>query len=580
MRKMAWRKKKDEGILKSMQPLNKVKFYFCFLASTLLCSVSGKEIDRRQITYLLQSSEINAAFALYDLHKNTLGKHDFEVLQQIAQIFLQEGANTNDPEKQLLSLYGCSIAGSSHSLDVLENFLTSQHPQTQAASIQLIGQMQEDRSSDLLNKAMSSDFFPVRMEAAYQLSLRKHPSACGQIEGLMYRVPKEFRFFFPRFFALIGTADAASVLKHLVSDPTLSVRIEAILSAAQFGRDDLLPLIRARATHLNHAEQEACIAALGSLNDSRSIPLLHKCAQSASSTVQLASLCALHTLGETSAKEKICEFARAKNLFALSLLGQLPDTQEVLAELVKEKEMQVHLNATLALLKQKDRRCLPSLFEILLPGSRGLGLMPQFSVGRSLTAWKFVPSAKQKGKEEGYDLEAFSLSVREQILTEALELAEEDFLHIAEVIFESKQSELIPLLVSLLENIQTEKAVRLLERMSEQAGVPLTRSYCSLALFRLFHREENLKQIRDWITAKQQTELIRFRPTLPLDQRKQTASHFELTPEESSRLLIEMYQALADRHDDKGIDILLEGIRSGNSKNRPVLAGLLLRALQ
>lgn len=577
---MAWRKKKDEGILKSMFNINKLNFILCLFASVALCSLGGQEIDRRQITYLFQSNEMNLAFELYDQHKAALGKHDFEVLQQMAHLFLQEGANTNDPEKQLLSLYGCSIAGSSHSLDVLESFLKSQHPQTQAASIQLIGQMQEDRSSDLLNKAMSSEFFPVRMEAAFQLSLRKHPSACGQIEGLMYRVPKEFRFFFPRFFALIGTADAASVLKHLLSDPTLSVRIEAILSAAQFGRDDLLPLIRARATHLNHAEQEACIAALGSLNDSRSIPLLHKCTKSASPNVQLASLFALHALGEPSAKDRICEWARAKNLFAISLLGQLPDTQEVLAELIKEKDMQVHLNATLGLLRQKDRRCLPSLYEILLPGSRDLGLMPQFSVGRSLTTWKFMPSAKQKGKEEGFDLEALSLDIREQILTESLELPEEDFLEIAEIIFESKQSELIPLLVSLLENLQTEKAIRLLEKMSERAGVPLTRSYCNLALFRLFHREEDLKQIREWVTSKQHNELIRFRPTVPLKQRQQTASHFELTPEESSRLLIEMYQALADRHDDKGIDILLDGIRSGNSKNRPVLAGLLLRALQ
>jgi len=75
--------------------------------------------------------------------------------------------------------------------------------------------------------------------------------------------------------------------------------------------------------------------------------------------------------------------------------------------------------------------------------------------------------------------------------------------------------------------------------------------------------------------------LVRFRPTLPWNNRiSESTSSLELTPEENSRLLIECYQSLADRHEDDSIDIILDGIKEGHIKNRPVLAGLLMRALQ
>jgi hypothetical protein len=76
--------------------------------------------------------------------------------------------------------------------------------------------------------------------------------------------------------------------------------------------------------------------------------------------------------------------------------------------------------------------------------------------------------------------------------------------------------------------------------------------------------------------------MIRFRPLIPwnLRQPEASGSSFELTPDESSRLLIEAYEALADRHDLEGIDCIVEGIKNGNPQNRYVLAGLLMRAIQ
>ena len=55
---------------------------------------------------------------------------------------------------------------------------------------------------------------------------------------------------------------------------------------------------------------------------------------------------------------------------------------------------------------------------------------------------------------------------------------------------------------------------------------------------------------------------------------------FQLTPEETSSLLIEAFVTLADQHDPKGIDILLGAIKDGHEKNKYALAGLLLKSIQ
>lgn len=540
------------------------------------------KVNKLHIAYLMQCKEYISSVDLYHKYQAELGRHDFETLQSLATIILEQGARSDDAEKQLLSIYGTAIAGCSSSYDTLEAGILSPNPETQIASIQLLGRLQDDRSDELLIKAMSSEFFYTRIEAAYQLAMRKHRKATGQIEALMYRVPHQVRFFFPEFFALIGTSDAISVLRQLMDDTEVFTRIEAILSAARHGRDDLLPAIRAYATHLNVAQQEACAAALGLLKDSRSIPQLKKLSRSPSSNVQLAAYKSLYQLGDASAARQIEEMAKSQNIFAIATLGEVPGSEDTLADLVKKEDLQVRLNAAISLLKRRDNRCLTALYEILMRDMRDLGYQPQGSLGRSMMAWKIISSSKQHQKKDPGtpDFQALSVSFREQVLQECIELKEKDFLAIARRIFISRQTELVPQLVLLLQNHRSPESLQLLQEMAQKSGAPLVRAYCNLACFRLAlpgPYEESLKQ---WIDQKKEDDMIRFRPMLPYSSLRLSDFSFELTPEESSRLLIDSYQALADRHDEASINALLQVIKDGNAKNRYALAGLLIRAIQ
>lgn len=538
-------------------------------------------LNKLHVLYLLQSKEFNRAIDLYHEYKTALGRHDFEILQQMGLIILEQGARSPDPSIQLTSIFGSTIAGISASIDILEAGIISSQPQTQMAAIQYLGHLQDDRCEELLTKAMSSDFFFTRMEAAQQLAFRKSRTAVGQIESLMHKIPPQMRFFFPQFFALIGTSDAISLLRHMMDDQFHMTRIEAILSAARYGRDDLLPAIRARATHLNIAEQEACATAIGYLKDSKSIPLLKNLAKSPSTNVKLAARNALNSLGDDTSREEIAELAKTEDLFAISLLGDIPGSEKILIPLTKDANMQVRFNAVFALLKQKDPHVLDSLLEFLIRDSRDLGFQPQFSIGNSLMAWKVIPSARQHQMEGPNDLLTLSVSVREHMLRECLELKPGEFLKIAAILFDTQQIDLIPLLISLMENLQTPEAIELLTSKAQTAGAPLTRAYCNLALLRLKKGEHYKDAVTNWISTKKHTEMIRFRPMLPWNVRiTEKANAFELTPEEHSRLLIECYQTIAMEHDDKSIDTILDGLKSGHSSNRPVLAGLLIQAIQ
>jgi HEAT repeat protein len=539
-------------------------------------------LNRSYIAYLMQSKEFDKALGMYQKFRKTSKQHDFETLEQIALSLLDQGAHSSDSKERLLSMFGSAVASTPFPMEVLESGLSNSDPQTQMASIFFLNQMQDDRSDELLTKALSSEFLLVRMEAAYHLAVRKHKKATGLIEALMFKLPPQLHAYFPQFFALIGNLDATLVLRKLMDDRNLSVRIEAILNAARHQRDDLISIIRSAATHSNVAEQEACASALGMLKDSKSIGRLKKLATSPAPNVQIAADFSLHILGDGQARNRIAELAKTNNLFAITLLGDIEGSEEVLIPLLRHEDQQVRFNAALAVLKRRSSLSLPILCEILIKDSRDLGVQPQFSLGKSLTAWKIIGSQKQHAKESFYDLQTLSLNIREQILRDCLELPEKDFLKVAALIFEHKQIDLIPLLVNLLENLQTKEALTLLEQNALAAGLPLVRTYCNLALFRLKHPGHHEHSLKEWIKQKQETEMIQFRPLIPWNLRPADApaSSFELTPDESSRLLIEAYEALADRHDLEGIDCIIQGIRKGNPQNRYVLAGLLMRAIQ
>lgn len=549
----------------------------CLLSTSLFSAENPSDI-KLQALFLMQQNKTEESLQRYKEYVKVAGRQDFETLQQMGFTLLQKGIQSDDPQVFIMTLFGSGLSGAVGALEILEKGILQPDPQTQLMALHFISQIEEDKANDLLNLAMSSDFLSTRMEAAYYLSLRKHPHAVGQIEGLMFRLPPAFKPFFPSLFALIGNNDATQALRRLIEDSDAPVRIESILQVARLGRDDFLPLLRKKLTHTHVAELESAAYAIGVLKDTLSIPKLRQLASSPSDSVRIAATLALMELGDRSYLTQITDLAKKHNLFAIGALGFVSGSEEPLASLAKSSDLQVRVNAAVALLQRRDSRCLPGIAEILISDVRDLAFQPTPSLGRSLSYLKAIPSAELRAKDPSIDL-TFSLAIRERLLQEALHLPEDDFLTLAMLLMQKQQSDLVPSLIALLENLQTEKAKGVLKLGAAKIAHPLIRDYCHLSLYRLKEEGPYEEYINRWIMKQKEAELIRLRPILPWKFRLDQNEHV-LTPEETSKLLIDAFISVASRRDEKSISFLLEAIRQGNVANRYALMGLLMKATE
>lgn len=547
------------------------------LAFPLLAAASGAD-TKLQALFLMQQNRIEESLERYKQYTEMTGRHDFEMLQQMGLTLLQRGIQSEDHQTFLITLFGAGLSGSSGALEILERGISHPDPQTQLLALHFIAKIEDDRTDEILNRAMSSDYLSTRMEAAFFLSIRKHPHAVGQIEGLMFRLPPVYKPFFPSLFALIGNHDATQALRRLIEDPDLNVRIESILQVARLGRDDFLPLLRKRLSHSHIAELEATLFAIAALKDSASIPKIKRHTISTVDTVRLAAALAMLHLGDRSCVPHIEELAKKKNVFAIAALGSIQGSEDLLAELAQSGDIQVRTNAAVALLQRRDSRCLPILMEILFDDARNLAFQPYGSIGRSLSALKAVPSAELRVKDPTIDL-SYSLAIREHLLRESIHLPETDFLHLSRLLLHRQQNDLVPTLIALLESLQTDGAKLVLREGSTKLNSPLIREYCHLALYRLKEEGPHEDYISRWVMQQKEAELIRIRPILPWKFRMEQED-YALSPEETSKLLIDSFLSIASRRDEKSIAFLLEAIQHGNPLNRYALMGLLMKATE
>lgn len=534
--------------------------------------------SKSQILFLIQSGNLESAIESYLEQLKEGCKHDFELLQELSLAFIQRGFASRNGEDQLLAVFGAGVAMHEKTLPILEAGLENSTPQIQLASLNFLARMQHDDGDLILKRALRSPFVLTRLEAAHFLAQKKDPSALGQIEALMAKVDPQLKPIFPQLVAKIGSKNAGKLLRQMLHDPNEKVRIETLISIATEHRDDLLPQVRLLSSHHHPPQQEACAWCLGELKDSLSIPKLEKLVKSNIVFVRLAAAHSLVKLGKQEYCQKIVDEAKKGDLFAITLLGSHPGNEEVLADLQICGDFTVQMNASAALLERRDSRCLKKLAPIFLRDPRDLAFTKISSPGRTLTAIRIIPSAQENLKDHPF-IHELSLGIREALLIKAIELPEQDFLELANFLLSSHQYDLVPSVVALLENLHTPTAIALLQKHQQKLGAPLVRCYCNLALYRMKVPGPYAQNLRDWVTKQQDLDFIKFRPVVPFELREQTTS-YQLTPEETSRLLVESFETLADSRDEASLTLLIEALRSGNRRNPYALSGLLMRATQ
>jgi HEAT repeat protein len=564
--------------MESFKIVNRFTYFFLFFILIVKGGWTNSPPSSQdgKILFLIQKGEHKQALNLYRQDQESQGNHDFELLHRIGLTLLDYGFRQEDPEIQLLSIFGASISAHDEAFYILEEGLKSRYPQIQLIALQALAKQDNHLADQALNRAMGSPHLLIRLEAAVHLCQKRHPQAISQIEALMYKTPATLLPLYPQFYAMSGDHQSIKLLRKLLNHSSEKVRVAAILSIAKYMRDDLLPQIRQQASQLSLAQQEASAYALGVLKDEKSIQKLKKLSDSKCSSVALSAQQALYRLGEKEELKKIFNAAKNGDLFAITLLGKIPEGEGVLLELINHPDLQIRMNSTLALLEQGHSVCLKNLKEILIRDKRDLAFSSISSPGGSLKSWKVFTSASGLLKE---DVSAYleDIELKEVVLEKTRELGEEEFIQIGELILNSHQPILIPSVVQLLEEIGTPQAIQILMTYQQKPGAPFIRQYCNLALYRLKEPGHYKDQLQQWVKSQNHQDLIRFRPFTPWEGKRQS---YQLTPEETSRLLIESFEAFTLSQDEEGIEMLLEAIANGHPKNKYALAGLLLRATQ
>jgi len=553
--------------------ISKIILALALAAAPLSADTEGR------IFYLIRAGSHKEAIALYQEEYAQNKRHNFELLQKIGIGILEQGHGSKDPEVQILTLFGAAISLNEQVSYILEEGVKNTNPQIQLAALSLLSKNQSDAAEEVLLHAVSSPFLPIRLEAVLGLALRKHPLAVIQAESLMYKLPKAVQPLFPQIFAMVGNEQSMKLLRKMLSSSSDAVRIAAIVSSAKYGRDDMLPQIRLLASHFNVPQQEACAYALGAMKDEASASKLEQLSLSSHATVSLAALQALYRLGRVDTRRQVETMAlEDEDLFAIGVLGEMPGSEETLLKLMQNPAMAVRINAALALLDRNHPACLRGLVEFFVRDARDLAFAESQSPGKAFSSVKVLSSASQTLQDTPIVFE-LSTALRESALIKTRELPEQSFLALADLLFVREQSDLIPTLVRLLEDLKSPGAIALLKKHQQKLGAPLIRHYCNLALYRLKVPGPYAENLRQWVKGKSDLDMISFRPLVPWEMRS-NMNNYQLTPKEESRLLVEAFEAFGAQQDERGIEALVEAIQNGNAKNKYALAGLLILATQ
>lgn len=522
-----------------------------------------------KILYFIHKNETEKALTLYLEHAKKTSSHDYELLQEAGLRLLERGAKSSNPEDVVMCMFGAGISLNPQTIAILQKGMQSDELKTQAVALNYLANMQDDEANDIIFDALSSPSLITRLEAALILAEKKDATVVEQMESLFYKVPEEVRVVFAQIVSPIETPAATAFLQKLLNDPNAAVRCSAIQEIGKSGHDDLLPLLRKLAAFPNNMTQEAAVNACALLKDEESKELFISLSQKKGDYLKLVALKGLYQLGQIEALSEIQNQATAKNLYAISLLGSCDKSSaEVLAKLLEDSDPTVRLNAAFALLQLGDKRACLHLKPLLIRESKGTVYTQISSPGRALYYWKEVP------KSQGFEEE--ELLLREKLLLLTLELPESEFLTLAKMIFDYNQNDLVPVVVELLINHASEKAIDLLKQMAQKTGAPLIRNYCNVALLKLDVEGPYEQNLIDWVKDEKNHPLIRFRE----EKKKMLYSRFELNPEAKSQLLVLAFETLASKRNEKGLYALINALASGNAQNKYALAGLLMRTTE
>jgi|GEM_PF-4592201 len=545
-------------------------FFFCVSCSpkqvpeAISFDESKSAVDENVRTYfLIEQNKIDDAIATI-----LEAPHDRLIcVEPLAIKILQNSIASGQGSDALMALQAIPLCRHEAGLALIEEALSSDMVEIQLAAVVALKAYDSSSTASLLKSALHSDSLLVRLEALYELASIGDEDAFAQIESLFLKVEPEFRPLFVELFAVDHSPQSIHYLNDLVYDSNADVACSAIICLAKLNQFELCHNIKRLTFNPSRAIQEASAFAISTLQDKETLEFLRpllKCGNP-------GQLYAAKTLLQANLIE---DQARKDNLFAISFLGGCSGGEKVLIEKLNSESFCIRLNAAMSLLQKRNSACVPVLAEFLIP-LPGYHFLPVQSPGKSLSYIKVCPKAKNLNRF----FDEISLQLRQEALVKALELESSSFLELTEALLKTEQLDLVNLTVRLLENQNSESAKLLLEKHAQHLGNPFIRIACQAALYRLHDGPDFEESLSLWIKQTGQTALFGPRPLIPWMMQPEKKP-IEENLHWQAMLFVEVAESLAQSKKEKAIISLLETLKVSSSQNKPLIAALLLRALE
>lgn len=540
----------------------------------ILTPLSPGHIGARE---LLSGENIQGALKAYLSSVAPSQKHEMATLGKIAQAQILEGLKSGDLETQLLSIFSITIGKSEQLIPALEEALGSPFPEVQVAALRALASFSNDRATKALYLAMRSNFLGIRIEASIHLAEQKCIDAADQIEALMHKSPEPILPLFCYLFAKSGSRHDIDLLAQLMNHASPYVRSSALLYAALFERSSLEKHLFAALNHTHPLELETAAFAMGHLHIERAKPRLKQLLKSSSLAVHFAAAKALEALHDPEALKELKKLAKKGDLFAIQTLGNQPGSEPVLLELLKHQDADVSINSAVALLHLKNTKGLPLLTAAITRPD--VGFAEHKLPAHSASVFVRAP-IHSKSIETNPGLPHTTLAFKGHVITLCMNLPDELFLPFIDELIESHNSEAVSFAADALAMRGSESGIDKLKVLRQTPGAPWTRMRSSLALFKITRDIKYLQEVKGWLLAHADRDIIELMPYSSAVSKGPQTSLYALKANEKSALLIEAWMTLAHSESEEGLNLILEAFSKAPKRARIVLAGLLIKAIQ
>ena len=551
------------------------------IASSTLLVANDHEEElknlRQRTHYFCKTQKTEKAVEAYLDYLTKTGLHDEEALRSLSLSILEESMSGENQELQLLSLFCLSKLGEKIAQPYLEKLILSPFPECQLSAIASPFLSSDQIYEKHLLRLMGSPYLGIRLQALYQLAQKKHPSTVGLAASLEQKIPEQYHMLLPLIYAEINDSTARHELKKLLNHSFEHVRTETMAQIGNHNIRDFTPQLQRILNRPSTTDQEMALMILTDWSALSSLPVVEQLCDSKNINLRCTALYAIHKEKENFATEKMAETLKSNQPVPLRWGRFYPKLENELVSFLNHPDQTLSLNATLSLLDLKSTKALAKAVSFVLGIYKDNFFWPSQSPGGACTYWKVV-HGPQPPMIPAPELHRATLYLAETMLGHIATLDDIAFFNCCDQIIRADISPLFPRMIALLAESSSDIAITTLKKCSQKLGTPSLRILAVLALYTKEPSAEGLHAIIAWIEAQPTSQLFKIR-NIPDPNQMEVLKAHKLSLEQTSELVLQAYQTLADSQDPEALTAMVKWLRTANTRHRCILATAILSTL-